>query len=188
MEYIESEWKELENELDSFQKKHIEYVKKLEEVEMMKKTYYEKYRKFDKKLYSLDRSIKGLEKPKNGAPPVSLEEDKKEKLANIKTKVKDNLEYMRHISDTFPRSNTNYLKVIIGNVNVSILNKEEKWKYKEEYEKFKYNVTVISLVSAFLLLFITTNRVLDAMFNFLLVWYYCTLTIRESILVVNGSK
>ncbi|RUS72986.1 hypothetical protein EGW08_019251, partial [Elysia chlorotica] len=28
----------------------------------------------------------------------------------------------------------------------------------------------------------------DAALNFLLVWYYCTLTIRESILIVNGSR
>lgn len=32
------------------------------------------------------------------------------------------------------------------------------------------------------------DRVMDAVFNFLLVWYYCTLTIRESILISNGSK
>lgn len=31
-------------------------------------------------------------------------------------------------------------------------------------------------------------RVTDATFNFLLVWYYCTLTIRESILINNGSR
>lgn len=31
-------------------------------------------------------------------------------------------------------------------------------------------------------------RVTDAAFNFLLVWYYCTLTIRESILINNGSR
>lgn len=31
-------------------------------------------------------------------------------------------------------------------------------------------------------------RFLDAILNFLLVWYYCTLTIRESILITNGSK
>ncbi|KAK7925112.1 hypothetical protein WMY93_007422 [Mugilogobius chulae] len=31
-------------------------------------------------------------------------------------------------------------------------------------------------------------KALDAMFNFLLVWYYCTLTIRESILINNGSR
>lgn len=31
-------------------------------------------------------------------------------------------------------------------------------------------------------------RFLDALLHFLLVWYYCTLTIRESILVINGSR
>lgn len=31
-------------------------------------------------------------------------------------------------------------------------------------------------------------RALDALFHFLLVWYYCTLTIRESILIANGSR
>ena len=31
-------------------------------------------------------------------------------------------------------------------------------------------------------------RVTDACFSFLLVWYYCTLTIREHILKVNGSR
>ena len=31
-------------------------------------------------------------------------------------------------------------------------------------------------------------RVLDSIYMFLIVWYYCTLTIRESILKVNGSR
>lgn len=81
-----------------------------------------------------------------------------------------------------------YLKIIIGSVCVSILNKEEKWSYKEEYEKFKYVITIILLCISFLLIFVDNFRVLDAIFNFLLVWYYCTLTIREAILVVNGSR
>lgn len=32
------------------------------------------------------------------------------------------------------------------------------------------------------------SRFIDSIANFLMVWYYCTLTIRESILRVNGSK
>lgn len=36
--------------------------------------------------------------------------------------------------------------------------------------------------------FFLFNRVTDEVFNFLLVWYYCTLTIRESILISNGSR
>ena len=37
-------------------------------------------------------------------------------------------------------------------------------------------------------LLLVSFRALDALFNFLLVWYYCTLTIRESILISNGSR
>lgn len=38
------------------------------------------------------------------------------------------------------------------------------------------------------LILISICRVLELMFIFLLVWYYCTLTIREAILKVNGSR
>ncbi|GFR27571.1 transmembrane protein 120A [Trichonephila clavata] len=39
-----------------------------------------------------------------------------------------------------------------------------------------------------LLTYLPVDQTLDAILHFLLVWYYCTLTIRESILVVNGSR
>jgi len=99
-----------------------------------------------------------------------------------------NASNLLRISDTLPRKDP-YLKVILGGVDVSILNKSEKWKYKQEYEKFKFIVTFISLVSSFVIWSLTSRyRAFDALFHFLLVWYYCTLTIRESILIVNGSN
>jgi TMPIT-like protein len=69
------------------------------------------------------------------------------------------------------------------------LNKADKWTYKQEYEKFKFIVTCIALVSSLVIWSLTSRyRAFDALFHFLLVWYYCTLTIRESILIVNGSN
>lgn len=44
------------------------------------------------------------------------------------------------------------------------------------------------LMSSQTSLFWYDSRALDAVFNFLLVWYFCTLTIRESILITNGSR
>jgi len=50
----------------------------------------------------------------------------------------------------------------------------------------------LCLVSLFLYIFMSAFSVLcrmvDAAYHFLFVWYYCTLTIREHILKVNGSK
>ncbi|GBM87522.1 Transmembrane protein 120 [Araneus ventricosus] len=80
-----------------------------------------------------------------------------------------------------------YLKIVLGSVNVTLLNEEERFKYKDEYERFKLVVTSIILILSFLNV-VSAYRSLDAILHFLLVWYYCTLTIRESILVVNGSR
>lgn len=72
-------------------------------------------------------------------------------------------------------------------MNVSILNRAEKVRYKDDYEKFKLILNIIGLSMALLNLLIN-YRALELAFMFLLVWYYCTLTIRESILKVNGSR
>lgn len=111
-----------------------------------------------------------------------------ERLNIISEQVRNNSLYLSRIADSLPRKHP-YLKVILGGVDVSILNKADKWTYKQEYEKFKFIVTCISLVSSLVIWSLTSRyRAFDALFHFLLVWYYCTLTIRESILVVNGSN
>lgn len=74
------------------------------------------------------------------------------------------------------------------NINSNLKNKISfRFRYKDEYEKFKL---VLSIIGFFLSLMnlLTKRRALELTFLFLLVWYYCTLTIRESILKVNGSK
>lgn len=39
-----------------------------------------------------------------------------------------------------------YLQIILGNVNVSILNRNDKVRYKDDYEKFKLILNGIALV------------------------------------------
>ncbi|KAL4844286.1 hypothetical protein H8958_009747, partial [Nasalis larvatus] len=68
-----------------------------------------------------------------------------------------------------------------------LLPKKNGFAYKDEYEKFKLYLTIILLLGAVACRFVLHYRVTDEVFNFLLVWYYCTLTIRESILISNGS-
>jgi len=81
-----------------------------------------------------------------------------------------------------------YLSIILGsNLNLSLMNKNDKYRYKHEYEKFKMTVTYVLLVTIIISYFLPT-RAIDAVCHFLMVWYYCTLTIRESILRINGSR
>merc|ERR1719195_1783730 len=94
---------------------------------------------------------------------------------------------LEQMAESLPRKSGRYLRGIIGNVDCSILDKNEKYQYKESYEQFKLIVNLIGGILASTNYFLNF-RVLDLVIMFLIVWYYCTLTIRESILIVNGSR
>lgn len=86
-----------------------------------------------------------------------------------------------------PKPSGVFLSFILGSVNVSILDLEDKFRYKVEYEVFKVFICfIIFITSAFNM--VTNFRVGDLVHRFLLVWYYFTVTIKESILRVNGSQ
>lgn len=136
------------------------------------------------------KCIKGIshQKYRMGIIRKSLKQPSaRETREELKKSIIRREQQLQEIEQTLPKSNGTYLQIILGSVNVSILNKNDKFKYKDEYEKFKLVLSVIGFVLSVLNLF-TNVRTLELSFMFLLVWYYCTLTIRESILKVNGSR
>ena len=61
--------------------------------------------------------------------------------------------------------------------------------YKERYENFKRNVIIIIICLAFLcFLFKDYTRFPEFILQFVLAWFYLALTVREHILIRNGSK
>ncbi|XP_020291193.1 transmembrane protein 120 homolog [Pseudomyrmex gracilis] len=166
------DWNDLAKEYKELEILNREYLAKLEQVgelqaKCVKAISHQRYR-----MGVISKSIKHLNK--------ETQEDLRKSMARRE-------QQLCEIGQTLPKPNGTYLKIILGNVNVSILNKNDKFKYKDEYEKFKLVLSVIGFVLSVLNLF-TNVRTLELSFMFLLVWYYCTLTIRESILKVNGSR
>jgi hypothetical protein len=60
--------------------------------------------------------------------------------------------------------------------------------YKKEYEIFKLRCTLAVCLAGLLSLFVFPYRLTDAIFCFLLLYYYCSVILREHILLVNGSR
>ncbi|KAF8357461.1 hypothetical protein PRIPAC_92456 [Pristionchus pacificus] len=80
-----------------------------------------------------------------------------------------------------------YLTIILGN-NIDLrMTSSERFHFKKDYENFKVRVTA-TMFAALCYASIFPSRAADAICIFLAVWYYCTLTIRESILILNGSS
>uniref|UniRef100_A0AAX7V4L7 Transmembrane protein 120A n=1 Tax=Astatotilapia calliptera TaxID=8154 RepID=A0AAX7V4L7_ASTCA len=83
-------------------------------------------------------------------------------LDEIKEKIKIRPNAFFQMEAFLPKKNSLYLSLVLGNVNI-------------QADTVSLNVTL-------------GFRFSDVILNFLLVWYYCTLTIRESILITNGSR
>ncbi|OBS79099.1 hypothetical protein A6R68_18507 [Neotoma lepida] len=115
-------------------------------------------------------------------------QEEAELIQQIGANIKERQNVFFDMEAYLPKRNGLYLNLVLGNVNVTLLSNQAKFAYKDEYEKFKLYLTIILLLGAVACRFVLHYRVTDEVFNFLLVWYYCTLTIRESILISNGSR
>ncbi|CAG9840195.1 unnamed protein product [Diabrotica balteata] len=171
---VYEEWDELLEDYKKLDAVNEVYLKKIKEVTALqdnckKHIIHQRYR-----IQKLSQSLKDVsENPKA--------KEMHEKFAKREADLQD-------IEQNLPRKSDRYmLKIILGRIDVSFLNKERKFQYKEDYEKFKLVCHFIAFVLA-----VTLNnynhRFLDKLFAGFLAWYYCTISIRESILKVNGSR
>uniref|UniRef100_A0AAZ3SK35 Transmembrane protein 120A n=1 Tax=Oncorhynchus tshawytscha TaxID=74940 RepID=A0AAZ3SK35_ONCTS len=170
------EWESLEKEYHQIQESHRLYLQKLEEVSKLQSNCSSSIARQRSRLKDMSQLMKKL-----------TEEDVKT-LDEIKEHIKARPNTFFEMEAFLPKKNGLYLNLVLGNVSVTLLSKQSKFAYKDEYEKFKLYLTVILLLFAFMCYCFVSYRFVDAILNFLLVWYYCTLTVRESILISNGSR
>ncbi|KAI8924556.1 TMPIT-like protein [Entophlyctis helioformis] len=88
----------------------------------------------------------------------------------------------------FPRPPSLILRLALGSCAPFALRPLKlRIAYKRDYELFKLGMTIASTVVIAACL-ATGSRLLDAVYEFLMLYYYCTITLREHLLVVNGSR
>lgn len=180
LERCESDWREIEQEYQQLQETHKVYRQKLEELTSLQAICSSSICKQRKGLKELRKTLNKCAK--------ACDADQSEVIADLQTQIKEKQNVFFDMESYLPKRNGLYLNLVLGNVNVTLLSNHAKFAYKDEYEKFKLYMTIILMFGAVTCLFLLNYRVTDEIFNFLLVWYYCTLTIRESILMSNGSR
>ncbi|XP_059828979.1 ion channel TACAN isoform X2 [Hypanus sabinus] len=174
------EWELLDKDYQTLQETHKLYKQQLEEVIKLQNSCLSSIERQKKKYKELSNNLGRCE-------PLENEEYTRD-IEFIKELMKERQNIFFEMEAFLPKKNGLYLTLVLGNVNVTLLSKQAKFAYKDEYEKFKLCLTIILVLISFSCRFLLNSRVADSVFNFLLVWYYCTLTIRESILINNGSR
>lgn len=178
---ILEEWKCVNEQYQHIQDTYKVYLQKLDEISKLQSSCSSSISNQRRRLTEMSQLVK-----KRCSTDQTAEEAKSIEDMNGKIKTRPN--QLLEMESFLPKKNGIYLNLVLGNVNVTLLSKQAKFAYKDEYEKFKLCLTVILLVFSFICYFFIKYRFADAILNFLLVWYYCTLTIRESILITNGSR
>uniref|UniRef100_A0A8C9ZCS1 Transmembrane protein 120Ab n=1 Tax=Sander lucioperca TaxID=283035 RepID=A0A8C9ZCS1_SANLU len=159
------EWKCLDKEYQQLQETHRMYLQKLDEISKLQNNCSSSISSQRKRLKEVSHLVeKCIQGPS--------EEDAKT-LDEINEKIKMRPNAFSEMEAFLPKKNGLYLTMTI--------------KAKSLFPKTKHFIVLLMLFS-FICYFFVSYRFLDAILNFLLVWYYCTLTIRESILITNGSR
>ncbi|XP_072325348.1 transmembrane protein 120A-A [Scyliorhinus torazame] len=174
------EWEGLDKDYQLLQETHKHYKQQLEEVIKLQNSCLSSIERQKKKYKELSKGLERCQLPET--------EEQVRDTGFIQELMKERQNIFFEMEAFLPKKNGLYLSLVLGNVNVTLLSKQAKFAYKDEYEKFKLYLTIILLLISFTCRFLLNSRVVDSVFNFLLVWYYCTLTIRESILINNGSR
>jgi len=180
LEQCLKDWTDLSNEYADLEELHVKYKSKLEETLSLQKKCqssinHQKYR------------LKAIQKLSSHVNVETDDPISNEELQDLNKDILKRYEQLNQMEQHLPKESGKYLKLILGNVNVSILDQKTRYDYKDQYEQFKLILNIIGFFLSVLCIYFQ-HRILDVVFIFLILWYYCTLTIRESILRVNGSR
>lgn len=72
-----------------------------------------------------------------------------EELSKIFKRIEQRNAQIKEIQDTLPKENGPYLNLVLGSINVNLLDHRKQFDYKEQYERFKLSVTCVLLLISF---------------------------------------
>uniref|UniRef100_A0A3B3TR69 Transmembrane protein 120Ab n=1 Tax=Poecilia latipinna TaxID=48699 RepID=A0A3B3TR69_9TELE len=160
MKEIQEEWKSLEQDFQTLQETHKKYLQKLDEISKLQSNCSSSIARQRKRLKEMSSQV-------NKCTKGSSADDAKT-VGNIKEKVKTQEHAFSEMDAFLPKKNGLYLSLVLGNVNVTLLSKQSKFAYKDEYEKFKLCLTVILLLLSFVCLFFVSYSIFTAMGHFMI--------------------
>jgi len=132
-----------------------------------------------KELERLSKSLTKIEKKASAKDEVEL-------LRQQITPIRDSLRSLH--DQNSPETGSLFVRLFLGQVNVKQFRDGERFRLKQEYEKFKRKTNPQFMAFVFLLYLFPNSEMLVTAWQIWLLYYYTTLALRENILKVNGSN
>ncbi|TDG39226.1 hypothetical protein AWZ03_014351, partial [Drosophila navojoa] len=136
-----NEWDELNREYAELEECNRRNIELLEQLHQHQQKCFNEIKHQRYRMNQISASIRQYKGP--------IEGEEKEKLDNLLKMSLKRKAQLHEIEQSLPARSGRYLQIILGDVNVSILNRNDKVRYKDDYEKFKLILNVIGLIMAF---------------------------------------
>jgi hypothetical protein len=180
LEQLTTELHQLENETENLREMEIKITQK--ELECLKK------------LADLDSRAKRVETQVIQANADGKPQRRKSILNLLSSRETPSmlLSLQRRLTllkSSLPRNPPLLLRLALGTPTPTIIRPHTaRLAYKQSYEAFKVQASVIQGVCALINVLFFDNKVVDGVFLLLTLFYYSNMTIRELVLRVNGSR
>lgn len=139
----------------------------------------------NKQKKELERLAKSLEKIEKKAI-LDGRKDEIEKIRKQIYPIKESLKSLQ--AQNAPETGSLFVRLFLGQVNVKQFRDGERFRLKQEYEKFKRKTNPQFMLFVILLYLFPSSEMLVTAWQIWLLYYYTTLALRENILKVNGSN
>ncbi|KAL8614496.1 hypothetical protein ACOMHN_067235 [Nucella lapillus] len=144
------DWEDLEKEYVQLEEDHKDYIKVLEQMTSQQKKCVADIAHHRYRIRRIMESLKKL--------GGSLTEAQKQQKAELLQKIADRKGNFHEMEENLPHKNGIYLGIILGQVSISLLDKADKFRYKQEYEKFKLTVSNVIMILALFTYFMRSYR------------------------------
>jgi len=100
------------------------------------------------------------------------------------------------LRETQPETRSIFSRIVLGRVNVKCFSERERFRLRDEYNKFKLRTSVIFVLFPLVVLFFhyylrhnwADTHWINLFHHLWLLYYFVSLALRENILLVNGSN
>lgn len=163
------------SELKKFKKQYESYDRAINEL----------FARRDACVAELKRQLGNLNEIRGEIESGSAQE---EAGGHIRT-IESQIETLKTFQWSFPQENHRIFRIIFGSVNVTLFRLADRYAYKKEYESFKIHRTMVALAASILLYALGPGyRGSEHVFHFYNMACYVITTLRELILIANGSR
>lgn len=146
------------------------------------------YKLLDDLVSDISKQKKELAKLTKSLQIIEKKSAMKEEIDNMRKQIGPVRASLKVLdTQNSPETGSLFVRLFLGQVNVKHFRDGERFRLKQEYEKFKWKTNPQFMAFVFLLYMFPSSELLVTVWQIWLLWYYTTLALRENILKVNGS-